>query len=171
MGQRFGVKPCADAGGEDADGTAFANALGQASFRAVAVAANDAASVFQKEAGELTSLFLVWALQETQRYADMWVSRLLFPLQHTVARTVMLGKCPCCLQWELESHVQGLFGISSWTPLKQYQDPRHCGDGVAFLLEKTVVDKMPELVLADQQGPRKWVTAVHEKVFMLSSLP
>lgn len=54
-------------GGEDADGTAFANALGQASFRAVAVAANDATSVFPKEAGELTSLFLVWALQETIR--------------------------------------------------------------------------------------------------------
>ena len=101
MGQKFGVNTCADAGGEDADGTAFANALGQASFRAVAVAANDAASVFQKEAGELTSLFLVWALQETQRYADMLVGRLLFPLQHTVACTVMLGMCPCCLQWEL----------------------------------------------------------------------
>ena len=55
------------AGGEDADGCAFANAVSQASFRAVAVAANDAASVFQKEAGELTSFFLVWALQETQR--------------------------------------------------------------------------------------------------------
>lgn len=63
------VSACCDCtGGEDADGTAFANALGQASFRAVAVAANDAASIFQKEAGELTSLFLVWALQETQRY-------------------------------------------------------------------------------------------------------
>ncbi len=57
-------------GGGDADGTEYANVLAQASFRAVAVAANDVAAVFQKDAPELSSLFLVWALQETQRQAD-----------------------------------------------------------------------------------------------------
>lgn len=55
------------AGGGDADGVEYANALAQASFRAVAVAATDVATVFQKDAPELSSLFLVWALQETQR--------------------------------------------------------------------------------------------------------
>ena len=57
-------------GGGDADGTAYASAISQASFRAVAVAANDVAAVFQRDAPELSSLFLVWALQETQRYAE-----------------------------------------------------------------------------------------------------
>ena len=61
-------QPCATfAGGGDADGVEYANALAQASFRAVAVAATDVATVFQKDAPELSSLFLVWALQETQR--------------------------------------------------------------------------------------------------------
>lgn len=55
------------AGGGDANGTEYANAVSQASFRAVAVAANDVAAVFQRDAPELSSLFLVWALQETQR--------------------------------------------------------------------------------------------------------
>ena len=55
------------AGGGDADGVEYANALAQASFRAVAVAATDVATVFTKDAPELSSLFLVWALQETQR--------------------------------------------------------------------------------------------------------
>lgn len=54
-------------GGGDADGTEYANAMSQASFRAIAVAANDVAAVFQRDAPELSSLFLVWALQETQR--------------------------------------------------------------------------------------------------------
>ena len=60
--------PCAIwTGGGDADGTEYANAVSQASFRAVAVAANDVAAVFQRDAPELSSLFVVWALQETQR--------------------------------------------------------------------------------------------------------
>lgn len=57
-------------GGGDADGTDYANAVCQASFRGVAVAANDVAAVFQQDAPELSSLFLVWALQETQRYVQ-----------------------------------------------------------------------------------------------------
>ena len=58
---------CVGAGGGDADSTEYASAVSQASFRAVAVAANDVAAVFQRDAPELSSLFLVWALQETQR--------------------------------------------------------------------------------------------------------
>lgn len=70
---------CVGAGGGDADGTEYASAVSQASFRAVAVAANDVAAVFQRDAPELSSLFLVWALQETQRYAKCrpghdWIS-------------------------------------------------------------------------------------------------
>ncbi|KAL0020026.1 hypothetical protein WJX77_004844 [Trebouxia sp. C0004] len=68
-----------NAGGGDADGVEYANALAQASFRAVAVAAKDVASVFQKDAPELSSLFLVWALQETQRFARLLLQNALSP--------------------------------------------------------------------------------------------
>ncbi|KAL0048399.1 hypothetical protein WJX82_002404 [Trebouxia sp. C0006] len=68
-----------NAGGGDADGVEYANALAQASFRAVAVAATDVAIVFQKDAPELSSLFLVWALQETQRCARLLLQNALSP--------------------------------------------------------------------------------------------
>lgn len=69
-----------NAGGGHADGTEYANAVSQASFRGVAVAANDVAAVFQRDAPELGSLFLVWALQETQRCAQLLQQHALSPL-------------------------------------------------------------------------------------------
>ncbi|KAL3141745.1 hypothetical protein ABBQ32_004426 [Trebouxia sp. C0010 RCD-2024] len=69
-----------NAGGGHGDGTEYASAISQVSFRGVALAANDVAAVFQRDAPELSSLFLVWALQETERCAQLLRQHALIPL-------------------------------------------------------------------------------------------
>lgn len=50
-------------GGSDVDGTEYAGALSQRVFQTVASAADDMAAVFADDTPELSSLFVVWALQ------------------------------------------------------------------------------------------------------------
>ncbi|KAK9823889.1 hypothetical protein WJX72_006201 [[Myrmecia] bisecta] len=66
--QQLLLKP-QNTGGGDADGTEYAGALAQKVFRAIGVAADDVAAVFGEDAYELGALFMVWALQETERCA------------------------------------------------------------------------------------------------------
>ncbi|KAK9905543.1 hypothetical protein WJX75_001810 [Coccomyxa subellipsoidea] len=66
--QQLLLKP-QNAGGSDVDGTEYAGALSQRVFQTVASAADDMAAVFADDTPELMSLFVVWALQETQRCA------------------------------------------------------------------------------------------------------
>ena len=54
-------------GGGEADGTEFAGAMAQRVFRTIGTAADDVKAVFGEEATDLAALFLVWALQETER--------------------------------------------------------------------------------------------------------
>ena len=51
------------AGGADAEGTEYAGALAQATFCAIADALDDMAAVFDKDAPELSSILVCWALQ------------------------------------------------------------------------------------------------------------
>lgn len=90
-------------GGGHGDGTEYASAISQVSFRGVALAANDVAAVFQRDAPELSSLFLVWALQETERYAcrasglPAHTSLLLPPCEHARPINSQLSALPISL--------------------------------------------------------------------------
>lgn len=60
----------ANSGGGDADGSDYAAALGQRLALVLAAAADDVSAVFGSAHAELSAAFLVWALQQTERWVQ-----------------------------------------------------------------------------------------------------
>ena len=58
-------------GGGAAEGLDYAGALAQQAFATIAAAAEDVASVFQKDAPELGAVLLVWSLHEAERFCTL----------------------------------------------------------------------------------------------------
>ncbi|KAK9836141.1 hypothetical protein WJX81_004415 [Elliptochloris bilobata] len=83
-----------NAGGGDADGVEYAGALAQSVFRALAAAADDTAALSSASAPELSSLLVVWALQETERFALLLKRHALAPF---AAPAGLAATVSCCL--------------------------------------------------------------------------
>ncbi|BDA47404.1 Exocyst complex component EXO84A [Coccomyxa sp. Obi] len=91
--QQLLLKP-QNTGGSDVDGTEYAGALSQRVFQTVASAADDMAAVFADDTPELSSLFVVWALQETQQSALLIKRHALSPF---AAPAGLSSTVQCCV--------------------------------------------------------------------------
>ncbi|CAL8472152.1 g11694 [Coccomyxa elongata] len=91
--QQLMLKP-QNTGGSDIDGTEYAGSLSQRVFQTVASAADDMAAVFADDTPELSSLFVVWALQETQRSALLIKRHALSPF---AAPAGLSSTVQCCV--------------------------------------------------------------------------